>query len=124
MLPSAIWTGGWSGRNSPNSTSKATALRALRGKFLDQPAIDLARPVKADNLGYPSSPFCTAAMLESSHGDKGEIGGDGRGKMQGGSRRASRRSCAPAARKNPSSQQPQAANERENGERPEGPARV
>ena len=88
-------------------------MRALRGKFLDQPAINLARPVKAESVAERAA--FDGGDAGFFHRDKGEIGGGGGGKFLGRRGRASRRSCAPAVRKN-RVQQPHAANEREDGD--------
>ena len=54
---------------------------ALGGKFLNEPAINLPRPVKAVMETKP--PAFDGGDAGFLHGDKGEVGGGGRGKILG-----------------------------------------
>ncbi len=86
--------------------------RALFGQFRDEPAIDFARPVKAE-MKANTSVFHgdDAGFLD---GDEGEVGGGGRGKMERGSgAQIVCHSLQPLEKIQP--RQPQAANEREDG---------
>ncbi len=91
-------------------------LRALRRKFLDEPAIDLARPGKSEMKADASVLHGgDAGILD---GDEGEVGGDRRGEMERGfCAQVIGHALQPLEEIQP--QQPQAANEREDGERPE-----
>ena len=93
--------------------SKRGGFRALCGQFRDEPAIDFARPVEAE-MKADAAVFHggDAGFLD---GDEGEVGGGGRGKMQRGSRaQIVGHPLQPLEKIQ--SRQPQAANEREDGE--------
>ena len=109
-LPSAICTGGWSDAIHRTARRRQRFLHPV-GQFLDEPAIDLTRPVEAVAISE-------LAALDGGdtgflHRDEDEVGGDRRGKMQ--SRPRAQVVCyALHPFKKIKSQEPDATNEHEN----------